>query len=80
MAKVLSKHHTIETANLIVKKYIPPAVYSNKVIVQGLPDAVSEEELTNYIEGRTRQDVSEVNFSCKFNDTAVVTFEDHIGE
>lgn len=43
------KVHTIEGANLTVKKYIQHDTYPNKSLVKGLPDNVTEEELINYL-------------------------------
>ncbi|CAG2228086.1 PARP10_14_15 [Mytilus edulis] len=72
--KIVGKTHTIDKALLEVRKYVPPDRYPNKVLVKDIKSTVTKEGLINYLEGRTKFDVEDVNFSESDPSTAVVTF------
>ncbi|XP_063405420.1 protein mono-ADP-ribosyltransferase PARP14-like [Mytilus trossulus] len=72
--KIVGKTHTIDKALLDVRKYVPPDRYPNKVLVKDIKSTVTKEVLINYMEGRTKLDVDDVNFSESDPSTAVVTF------
>ena len=48
-------------------------------MLQGITNGVTEDNLTNYIEGRTKIDVDRVDYSETNKETAVVTFCQAIG-
>lgn len=72
--KIVGKTHTIDNTLLEVRKYVPPDRYPNKVLVKDIKSTVTKEGLINYLEGRTKFDVEDVNFSESDPSTAVVTF------
>ncbi|CAC5399477.1 unnamed protein product [Mytilus coruscus] len=72
--KIVGKTHKIDGALLDVRKYVPPDRYPNKVLVKDIKSTVTKEGLINYMEGRTKFDVDDVNFSESDPSTAVVTF------
>ncbi|CAC5392514.1 Protein mono-ADP-ribosyltransferase PARP15 [Mytilus coruscus] len=75
----MAKKHIIDGADLRVKKYVPPKRYPNKVLVSGLGENISADDLMIFLEAKTKIDVQTVEMGEKESGKAIVTFEKSIG-
>ena len=74
ISELLRKSHKIEGATLSVQIYTPPKCYPNKVLIKGINPQTSDDNLSNFLEARTKEDVNNIEFSNRESGKAIVTF------
>ena len=75
--RVLQRTHKLEGATLQVKRYEPPKpipMYPNKVLIKNVNPETTVEEITNFLEAKTKEEVRDVAFRQE-EGIALVTFE-----
>ncbi|XP_078312815.1 protein mono-ADP-ribosyltransferase PARP14-like [Crassostrea virginica] len=74
--RVLQRTHKLEGATLQVKRYEPPKpipMYPNKVLIKNVNPETTVEEITNFLEAKTKEEVRDVAFRQE-EGIALVTF------
>ncbi|XP_076115863.1 protein mono-ADP-ribosyltransferase PARP14-like [Mytilus galloprovincialis] len=71
---IFKKEHKVEGAVLHVEEHVAPTYCKNKAMITGLNAKSSKDNVTNFIEARTKQDVASVEFGDEESGTAIITF------
>ncbi|CAG2202964.1 unnamed protein product [Mytilus edulis] len=71
---IFKKEHKVDGAVLHVVEHVPPKYCKNKALITGLNAKSSKDNVTNFIEARTKQDVASVEFGDEESGTAIITF------